>query len=227
MAHPRVLAIASVVVFSTHPVTAQELSRYRGYALESTVAAVVSTSEARDTDVKLLHERPAKIEQLEWRAPYVLSGSAAADPVHDVTFSFYNGALYQLVVTYERQRTEGLTNDDLVDAISATYGIPPLRTAGGRSVVTPVISPDTAVVARWEDPSALLTLVRSSDQRQYQLILSSKTLTSNARTAITEAKRLDASAAPQRELDRRKNLVEATRVASDKARVANKAAFRP
>ena len=67
MTRPRALAIASVVVLGTHPVAAQDLSHYRAYTLESSVAEVVTISEARDADVKSLHERPARIQQLEWR----------------------------------------------------------------------------------------------------------------------------------------------------------------
>jgi len=48
-----------------------------------------------------------------------------------------------------------------------------------------------------------------------------------ARAAITEAVRLDTQEAPQRELDSRKKEVADARVASEKARVINKAAFRP
>ena len=48
--------------------SAQELSRYRAYILESSLESVISVSGARAADVKTLHERPAKIQELEWRA---------------------------------------------------------------------------------------------------------------------------------------------------------------
>ena len=82
------------------------------------------------------------------------------------------------------------------------------------------------MVARWADPSALLTLTRSSYRPQYQLTLTSKTLNGSARAAIKEAGRLDAKEAPQRELDQRTKQAADARVANDKARVTNKAAFR-
>jgi hypothetical protein len=85
---------------------------------------------------------------------------------------------------------------------------------------------DTTVVARWEDQSAILTLTRGGYRPQYQLTLTSKTLSGLARAAIKEAKRLDAQEAPQRELDQRKKTAADARVASEKVRVANKAAFR-
>ena len=223
MTSPRALAIASVVALGTHSVAAQDLLRYRAYTLESSVAEVVKISEARDSDVKSLHERPARIQQLEWRPPYALRGAEGADPVQDIIFRFYNG---ELLVTYDRGRMEGLTNDDVIASVSAAYGVPPLRPAGARSVPAAEMAADTTVVARWEDQSALLILTRGSYPPQYQVTLTSKTLNGPARAAIKEAGRLDAKEAPQREVDQRTKQAADARVANEKARVTNKAAFR-
>lgn len=54
---------------------------------------------------------------------------ALADPVREIVFTFYNDALYQVLVTYDRDRTEGLTNRDIIDSISAVYGMPGLASA--------------------------------------------------------------------------------------------------
>jgi hypothetical protein len=226
MTRPRALAIASVVVLGTHPVAAQDLLHYRAYTLESSVADVVRISETRDSDVKSVHERPARIQQLEWRPPYALRGAEGADPVQDISFRFYNGALYQLLVTYDRGRMEGLTSDDVIASVSAAYGIPPLRPSGARSVAAAEMAADTTVVARWEDQSALLTLTRGSYPPRYQLTLTSKALNGPARAAIKEAGRLDAKEAPQREVDQRTKQAADARLANEKARVTNKAAFR-
>jgi hypothetical protein len=223
----KALAIASVVVLCAHPVAAQDLSCYRGYALESSVAAVVTLSGARESDVKSLHERPAQIQQLEWHPPYVLSGTVGADPVEDVIFSFYNGALYQLVVRYDRGRMEGLTDADIVTSVSSTYGISPVRLGSARAVVAADVAPASTVVARWEDQSALMTLTRASYPPQYQLTVTSKALNGPARAAIKQANRLDTKEAPQRELDQRKQQAADALRKGEKARVANKAAFRP
>ena len=40
----------------------------------------------------------------------------------EVVFSFYDGELFRIVVNYDRYQTEGLTAEDFVEAISATYG---------------------------------------------------------------------------------------------------------
>ena len=104
--------IAAVLVFSSQLGSAQDLSRYRAYVLESSLESVVAASGARAADVKTLHERPAKIQELEWRAPYASSGSELADPVRGAVFTFCDDALYQVVVSYDRDRTNGLTNSD-------------------------------------------------------------------------------------------------------------------
>jgi hypothetical protein len=63
------------------------------------------------------------------RAPYVSSASEPADPVGEIVFTFFNDALYQVVVNYHRDRTAGLTNSDIIDTLTAAYGAPVLRSA--------------------------------------------------------------------------------------------------
>ena len=70
---------------------------------------------------KVIHRRPALIQELEWR-PQPLGRSSQREAVQDVVFSFYDGKLFRIVVDYDRYETEGLTVEDFVDAISATYG---------------------------------------------------------------------------------------------------------
>lgn len=228
MPRVRVAAIVSFAfVCGAHPLFAQELSRYRGYALESSVGAVVALTGARESAVETDHERPAKVQQLEWRTPYV-SGGAPADPVRSLQFAFYDDQLYQIVVTYDRDRMEGLTNDDIKASISETYGASSaLRTRAARTDLPPGVSGDNTIVAQWENAASLLTLTRGIYSPELQLVLISKALNARARAAIAQALRLDAQEAPQRELDQRRKDAAAARVAVEKARVTNKAAFRP
>lgn len=225
----RVIAVASVgALLCGQSLVAETPFQYREYVLGSSVASVAKISKSREDGIKTLHDRPARIQQLEWRAPYVSSGTELADPVRDVLFSFYDDQLYQVVVTYDRNRMEGLTNDDLIESISTTYGLALLRHA--RAAQTPVlgdIPADTTIVAQWEDAGSLLTLRRDTYAPQFQLVLISKTLNPRARAAIKDALRLDTQEAPQRERDQRTKEVADARVASQKARVVNKAAFKP
>jgi hypothetical protein len=221
------LGIVAGLVFSVLPASAQDMSRYRAYALESSVNAVIMTSGARGADAKTLHQRPATIQELQWRAPYVSTGDRNADPVREIAFSFYNDALYQVIVNYDRERTQGLTNDDIIGSLSAAYGAPALPAVKTRTSPPAEASPDSIVLARWESPESLLTLIRGSYTPEFQLILISKSLSTRARSAIREANRLDAIEAPKRESEQRKKDAGDASAARDKTRVTNKAAFRP
>ena len=224
----RVLVLASFAfVLGSEPLAAQSLSRYRAYALESNLSSIVQLSGAKQSDVKTLHSRPAVIQQVEWRAPYVPSSSAAADPVRTILFSFYEDQLYGVAVTYEHDRMEGLTDSDVIASISAAYGgALPMR---ARPADTSLLDMprDTTVIARWDDGMSVLTLLRGSYSREFQLVLMSKQLSARARAATREAVRLDVRDAPQVAADQRAKHAAEARVANDKARAANKAGFRP
>jgi len=223
-----VIAVGFVVLGLVIPLaSAPDLSRYRVYVLDSTLDAVVSASGARSADAKTLHTRPATIQELEWRAPYVGSRATLVDPVREIVFSFYNDALYQIVVNYDRDRTEGLTNADIIESISATYGIPALLSPAIRANPPREAFPDSIVLARWQNDEAALTLVRGTYTTEFQLILTSTRLGAQARSAIKEAVRLDAIEAPRRQADLLKKEASDATAARDQKRTANKAAFRP
>jgi hypothetical protein len=225
----RIVLIASLgVVLGGPSLVAQTPLGYRGYALESSVASVVEASGARTDAIRTLHERPARIQEVEWRVPYGQSGVELADPVRDVRFSFYDDKLYEIVVTYDHGRTAGLTPDDVIESLSAIYGRPLLSSRGTAPNALPAdVSASTKIVATWGDSATRMTLTQGTYTPNYQLALISKTLDADARTAIKEALRLDKLEAPQRELDRRQRSVADATIASQKARGVNKAAFRP
>lgn len=224
MTRPRPVALTSLalVVVGGQVLAAQDLSRYRAYALESSVAAVVTASGASTSDVKTLHERPGLIQELEWRAPYS-SDAAAADPVRTILFSFDDDRLYQIVVTYDRDRMLGLTDQDVVDGMVGTYGTPVRAAQGNRGARTTDMSTNTTVLARWTDAASRVTLSRDVDWRRFQLVLLSRTLEAHARGVINESVRLNLKEAPQRE----RELQAKAALAAEEARAANRSAFRP
>ena len=220
------LIAALGLVFSASLASAQDLTRYRGYALESSFDSVMAASGARAADAKTLHVRPARIQQIEWRAPYARIEDEQADPVRQLTFNFVDDALYQVIVNYDRSRTDGLTDADIIALLTTTYGTPsPLsaraRVSAGESIY------DTVVIARWETTTASLTLFRAAYTPEFQLVLISKPLNTRAQNAIREATRLDAVEAPQRAVAQQKKEAADADAAREKARTANKAAFRP
>jgi hypothetical protein len=222
-----ILFAVGLAALGAQGTSAQDFSRYRDYALGSTLDAIVASSGARAANTRTLHLRPANIQELEWRAPYASSAATHVDPVRDILFTFFNDALYQVVVSYDPDRTEGLTNADIVESVSAVYGIPAIPTARTRAVPPPDALPDRIVLARWETSESLLTLVRGTYTPEFQLVLISKPLGTRARNAMSEAGRLDALEGPGREAAQRKKDAGDAIAARDKARATNKAAFRP
>jgi len=217
---------AVAMVFITSPAMAQDLSRYRNYVLESSFDSVIATSGARPADAKVLHERPARIRELDLRTAYAGTFAAHPDPVRQIIFTFVDEALYQVVVTYDRDRTDGLTNADVIESLTATYGAPgptPRRsqTAADESRL------DSVAVARWETAAASLTLFRAAYTPELQLVLVSKPLGGRALDAIREAKRLDALDAPRRAIEQRRKEAADADAAREKTRSTNKGAFRP
>jgi|RhiMethySRZTD1v2_1073278.scaffolds.fasta_scaffold258529_2 hypothetical protein len=220
----RVLFIAIVLAFSSQLGSAQDLARYRVYVLESSLESVAAASGTRAADAKMLHERPAKIQELEWRAPYSSAAHGQADPVQRAVFAFYDGALYQVVVSYDRGRTDGLGNSDIIESLTAVYGTPVVASARSRP---PAAFLGTVVLAQWDSPGSSLTLLRSAYSAEFQLVLVSKALSTRAQSAIREAGRLDTLEAPRRELEERNKELADAADARDKLRTTNKAAFRP
>ncbi len=222
----RILVLATGVFLGVQMASAQDLSRYRGYALDSSLESVIASSGAPAGRVTTLHRRPATIQELEWRRPYYSGGSVAADSVREIAFSFYNDALYQLIVSYDRDKTDGLTNKDLIESLSVTYGTPIARSPGNRVGRSTVLA-DTMLLAHWEDGSASVTLLKDSYSPQFQLRMVSKPLMTLAQGAIREAARLDAIEAPRAAAALRDKEAAEEKAALGKTRDENKATFKP
>jgi len=215
------IVLVSLLALDARISMAQDLSRYRDYALGSSVTAIVTASAARATDVKSLHERPALIQELDWHALY-LATRDRVDSVDRVVFNFYNDKLYQIVVTYDRDRMAGLTDADVVAAVSSTYGAPELAVRAAVAKKDDPFAP-SIMVAQWSDAASQLTLTRDVYSRQFQLVLVGKALAEQARLAIKDSVRLDRQDAPG--LEREQAAEDALKV--ETARLANRAAFRP
>ena len=174
---------------------AVELSTYRGFQFGMNLSAAAKQAGVKASEARLVHQRPAVIQELDWQ-PSVFRSSRDADPLKDGLLCFYQNELFRIVVTYERDKVEGMTPDDMIAAISTTYGIPTRPKAeiayhSNYAEVAPVI-------ARWEDSQYSYNLVRSGYGDSFALVMYSKRLDDLASSAITEAVRLDAAEAPER-----------------------------
>ena len=213
---------------SVPSIEAQDLSRYREFHLGMNLLAVAKQANVDPAEARVIHQRPAVIQELEWRPQRSLSASPQGDPVSGVLFSFYNGELFRIVVNYDQHRTEGLTDEDMIEAISAKYGT---ATRPQAKIVLfssfHVYNDSEKVIARWEDPRYSFNLFRSSYQPTFGMLIFSKQLDGQAQAAIVEAIRLDEQEAPQREIEQQMKEEEQSRLEQNRARLVNKAAFQP
>ena len=208
---------------------AQDLSKYREFQFGMDLVAVAKVTGMKPSEARTIHERPAMIQELEWRPQLFLGGpSLQTDPVQEVLFSFYDGELFRIVVSYDRDRTEGLTNDEMIEAISARYGTatrPEAKTI--RFSSSSVYNDSAKVIALWENSQYSFNLFLSSYQPTLGLVGFSKRLDVLAGASIAEAIRLDEKEAPQREIERQDKQDEKDRAEEVKARLTNKPNFRP
>ena len=216
----------SLAVLLTPLIHAQDLSRYREFQFGMNLVAVAKQADMKPSEARMIHQRPAVIQELDWRPQRSRGPSPQAEPVKEVLFTFYNGELFQMVVNYDQYRTEGLTDEDMVEAISAKYGT---GTRPDAKIILfssfQVYNNSEKVIARWEDSQYSLNLFRSSYQPTFGMLVFSKPLDGLARAAMVEAIRLDEQEAPQREIDRQKKQDGENRAAQEKARLVNKANF--
>ena len=228
----RVFAVcvcAAVVLF---PLAAagQDLSRYRDVLFGSSVASVSGITRAGSDTLKVVHARPSLIQELKWRPQYALGRPAGAiDPAQEITFRFYDDQLFSITVVYEARLVQGLTNEDIVEAVSAVYGPATLTAAAlkGSVPAPPGTIYGSTAIASWQSAEYKFTLMREVYPATFRLIGVSKGLEAVARAAETEAVRLDKEEAPRREAERALAEDKRRAAAEDTTRATNKSEFRP
>lgn len=97
----------------------------------------------------------------------------------------------------------------------------------GRAASSQVAEESGTRVAPWGDADYSVVLYRSAYASGFRMIVTSVRLDALARTAEAQAVRLDERDAPRREIARQKKEADDARAAQERARLANKAGFRP
>jgi hypothetical protein len=229
----------ALVLLSTPMISGQDLSRYRKFSLGTSLAELSKRVGPYSHSTTLIHQRPAVIQELTFW-PLNSSSSVRVDPVSQILFSFYNGELYRIMVTYEQDATAGLTEDDMVQAMSVRYGtatraatevnfFPTNFLDGSTDEVIPFFSSSDSyrsadrLIARWEDSQNSVNLFRSSNQSSFRLAVFSKRLDAIAKGAIIESEKLEKQEGSQVEIARVKK--EADDLAT--TRQANLKTFQP
>jgi hypothetical protein len=213
-----------VVLLLTAPLLrAQDLSKYRTFSLGTNLATVLKHTDQKLADVKVIHDRPVLIQELTWWPPNLPGTPFRSDTVEQILFTFYNGALYKISVTYDRASTEGLTAEDMVKSISTKYGPPTNIALEIDSGTNDRYEVKQKLVASWEDSQYSFDLVRSSFSDVFGLVIYSKRVNAEAELAIAEAVKLDEQEVPQREAERQKKQIDDLEVARQK----NQKSFHP
>jgi hypothetical protein len=221
-------AVGLLVASISGPLAAADPGTYREFRLGAATADVIARAGATPRDVKKLHERPALLEEMSWRPSYSTSrDSSDRDSVAGIVFSFVDGPLFKMVIDYDRSRTDGLTQDDMIGSLTAVYG--PRSTAPmsapPRSAIDSLDAP--TVLARWRQGDTSVTLQQSPYGSGFRLVILSVPLEALARKAQATAVTMDAREAPAREAARAKAQADAETAAAEKTRTTNKAAFKP
>src|SRR6266436_9707603 len=192
-----------VVLLLTAPLLrGQDLFKYRHFTFGMSLTRVLERTDQKMADVKVIHGRPALIQELSWWPPNLPGTSFRSDTVEQILFSFYNAELYKIFVTYDRTSTEGLTAEDMVKSISAKYGSATSVKPEVDSATNERYDMKQKPVATWEDSQYSFNLVRSSSSGGFELVIYSKRLNAEAEVALAEAVKLEKQEEPLREAKR-------------------------
>lgn len=223
--HPVAVTIFSALALASL-LPATDLSVYREFHLGSSPADIAKLAGMESSAATLVSSRPERIEELDWKINRFESPAARLDSVSEIRFRFFNGKLYEMMVSYDRDHTGGLTDADMSDALSAIYGPASAPVAKEMSFNSEYTS-TVRVIAQWHDRQSLVSLVGFSYGGGFGMIVSSNDSLALAQVAMVESDRLDRVEAPQKAQALRAK--EATEAADrdEQLRLLNKPDFRP
>jgi hypothetical protein len=217
---------AACIALSVWTSSAAELSRYREFDLGSSVATVTAVTGSTGRDLKTLHSKPALLQDVAWQPRY-MSGAPVADrnSINEVMFSFVDDRLFRMSVAYDRSRTAGLTDADMIAALTEVYGVP--ASSGAPSRAESQTADGVAVLAEWRDTNVHVALRRVHYNDSFSLVVTSLPLEAIARQARATARTIDAREAPAREAALAKKRADDQRHAEEQVRATNRKVFRP
>jgi hypothetical protein len=198
-----VICVAAILL-SVPLAYGQDLSKYRNFSLGTSLIAISRQVNEKPADASVIHQSPALIQELTWWPMPSYQSSTPVDPVQQILFSFYNGALYKMAVTYDSSTTEGLTAEDMTRAISAKYGPASMPIVAPPASVASTYGATQAPIAQWEDLQYSVILSRTSFLNGFQLVICTKQLNDQAEAASVAAAKQQREDAPQMEIARAK-----------------------
>lgn len=213
----------SALLLASPALRGQDFSKYRSFSLGTSLATVLKHTDKKLADVNVTHEGSPLFQEMTWWPPSIPGTTFRADSVEQILFSFYNGELYKITVTYDQTSTEGLTSQDMMKSIAETYGPATSVVPEMDSTTLERYDVKQKPVASWEDSQYSFNLVRSAFTDRFGLVISSKRVNAEAELAIVEAARLDKEDGPKKEVARQKKRTDDLEAARQK----NQKKFRP
>jgi hypothetical protein len=202
---------------------AQELSKYRGFSIGTSMASVLKLTDQKLADVKTIHARPMLIQELTWWPPSNSGRSAQFESVQEILFDFSNGELFKISVAYARSSTDGLTPADMVKSISVKYGPATGVESEIDAAMNGLYNLKPGPLASWNDSQYSFDLVRTSLSDHFGLVIYSKEVNAAAELATAQAVKLEEQERPEKEAGERKKEAESLEVTREK----NQQSFRP
>ena len=218
---------AACIVLAVSTVSSAELSRYREFELGASVATVTAVTQ-NAARVRIVHSRPALLQQLEWRPRYMAGAPQPdRDSIGEVVFSFVDDQLFQMSIAYAQDRTSGLTDEDMVGSLTAVYGAPSSPSPRTRTTSGLLALDVPVVIAEWRHAETTVVLQRREYSESFFLVITSLPLDIIARKAQATAVAMDQREAPAREAALLKKRADDEKVAAATIRSANKKVFQP
>lgn len=219
---------AACLVLAVSTLASADISRYREFELGASLVSVTTVTQTTERDLKTLHSRPAVLQQVEWRPRY-MAGRPVADreSISEMVFSFVDGRLFKMSVAYARERTSGLTNEDMVGSLTSVYGAPSSASKEAQPRLDSIAFDVPVVVAEWRAADTTVVLQRSRYNESFSLVITSVSLDAVARQAQATAIAMDEHEAPARDAALLKKRADDEREAEERNRSTNKPRFRP
>ncbi len=217
------LVMIVMLLLSAPLIRGQDLSKYRNFSFGMSLIELSKQVDSQPLQTKLIQKRPAVIQELTWWPRESSGSSLQAEPIWQVLFTFYNGELYRILVTYDGHATEGLSIEDMVEVISAKYGTATRPDAQISFPTNELYRSTEKVLARWEDSQHSINLFRSSFLNSFGLVMFSKRLDGQAKAAIAASVKLEGQEDLQKEIERQKKVADNLEAARQK----NRTTFRP
>jgi hypothetical protein len=173
----------SLCVFASTPslVGAQTHALYRTYQ-QGADRLSISRQIGLPSPPATMRNPPGAVQDLRWRAQYARRGDARSeDPVARLAFSFYEDQLFRIVIDYASDRTEGMTEADMVAAVSHVYGPPVKRIRPTSQAGLPRQALEDTLIAEWITSAHHVSLLTVGGKAAFRMIVASVPLEASAR----------------------------------------------